>query len=220
MSLRGISFRGVGALGLNPKPSPIQTFLISWPWGRYLGAEALDQGVDACVSSWFRPAPNTHPSLAKAGGNYINSQLIKMEAVANGFQEAIALAVGGTVSEGSGQNIFLVVEGELLTPQLDGTLLAGITRDCVLKLASDMGIPTRECVIPREMLYQAEEIFFAGTASEVTPVRSVDRVQVGSGAPGPLTKSLQAAYLDIARGRRPDAHGWLDVVRAREPASV
>ena len=209
--LRPIAFRGVGALGLNPKPSPIRTFLIAWPWGQYLGAEALQQGVDACVSSWFRPAPNTHPSLAKAGGNYINSQLIKMEALANGFHEAIALGVGGTVSEGSGQNIFLVVEGELLTPALDGTMLAGITRDCVLRLAADMGIPTRECVIPREMLYQA---------AEVTPVRSVDRVTVGQGEPGPVTRSLQSAYLDIARGARADQYGWVEKVPMREPAGV
>ena len=216
--LRPLAFRGVGALGLNPKPSPIQTLLICWPWGRYLGAEALDQGVDACVSSWSRPAPNTHPSLAKAGGNYINSQLIKMEALANGFSEAIALGPGGTVSEGSGQNIFLVVEGELLTPALDGTLLAGITRNCVLRMARDMGMTVKECTIPREMLYQAEEIFFAGTASEITPVRSVDRIPVGDGGCGPVTRRLQEAYLAVARGIEPDPYGWLE--RVRMPAAV
>lgn len=218
--LRPLAFRGVGALGLNPAPSPVQTLLICWPWGQYLGAEALERGVDAGVSSWFRPAPNTHPSLAKAGGNYINSQLIKMEALANGFDEAIALGVGGTVSEGSGQNIFLVVEGELLTPALDGTMLAGITRDCVMRLARDMGIPVRECIIPREMLHQAEEVFFAGTASEVTPVRSVDRVPVGEGVAGPITRRIQRAYLDTARGVAPDRYGWLERVPRAEPVAV
>lgn len=215
--LRPLAFRGVGALGLNPAPSPVQTLLICWPWGQYLGAEALEQGVDACVSSWFRPAPNTHPSLAKAGGNYINSQLIKMEALANGFHEAIALGVGGTVSEGSGQNIFLVMDGELVTPALDGTMLAGITRDCVMKLARDMGLTVREATVPREMLHQADEIFFVGTASEVTPVRSVDRVRVGSGGAGPVTRRIQQAYLETARGTRPDPYGWLERVPEAQP---
>lgn len=216
--LRPLAFRDVGALGLNPAPSPVRTLLICWPWGQYLGADALEQGVDTCVSSWFRPAPNTHPSLAKAGGNYINSQLIKMEALANGFHEAIALGVGGTVSEGSGQNIFLVLDGELLTPALDGTMLAGITRDCVMKLARDMGIAVRECTVPREMLHQADEIFFAGTASEVTPVRSVDRVPVGDGTTGPVTRRIQQAYLETARGLREDTRGWL--ARVPEPMAV
>ncbi len=216
--LRPLAFRGVGALGLNPHASPVQTLLICWPWGRYLGADALSKGVNACVSSWSRPAPNTHPSLAKAGGNYINSQLIKMEALANGFDEAIALAPAGTVSEGSGQNIFLVQDGELLTPALDGTMLAGITRNCVLTLARDMGMPVRECTVPREMLYTADEVFFAGTASEITPVRSVDRIEVGAGVAGPVTRILQEAYLETARGTRPDTRGWLTHVHHAEAA--
>lgn len=210
--VRPLALRGVGALGLNPTPSPVETYLICWPWGAYLGAGALENGVDACVSSWNRPAPNTFPTLAKAGGHYVNAQLMKMEALGNGFAEAIALTPGGMVSEGSGQNIFLVRDGRLETPPLDGSMLSGITRDCLLTLAEEEGIPIRQGPVPREALYTADEIFFSGTAAEVTPVRSVDRIQVGSGKPGPITLRLQAAIMDMAHGRRPDRYGWLTPV--------
>ncbi len=210
--LRPLAFRGVGALGLNPTPSPVETLVVAWAWGRYLGAEALENGVDACVSTWTRPAPNTHPTLAKAGGNYINSCLMKMEALENGYADAIALGAAGTVSEGSGQNIFLVRNGTLMTPSLDGTMLAGVTRDTILVLARKLGIPVVECTVPRETLYTADEVFFTGTASEVTPVRSVDRIPVGSGRPGPITRRLQEEYLAVVRGERDVPEGWLDVV--------
>lgn len=207
--LRPILLRGYGAAGLHPGSSPVASYIICWPWGTYLGEGALERGVDACVSSWHRPAPDTHPVMAKAGGNYLSSQLIKMEAVANGYEEGIALGTGGLVSEASGQNLFLVRRGELLTPALDGTLLEGITRDCVLKLAQAMEIPVREQAVPREMLYCADELFLTGTASEITPIRSVDKIPIGSGAAGPVTRSLQDRLLGIAHGRLPDEFGWL-----------
>ena len=210
--LRPLVIRGLGALGLNPTASAIETFLICWPWGRYLGAEALEQGVDACVSSWFRPAPNTFPALAKAGGNYLNSQLVKMEALANGYAEGIAVGTDGLISEGSGQNVFLVKNGTVRTPPLDGSLLGGITRDTILHLCGTLGIEAREESIPREMLYTADEVFFSGTAAEITPVRSVDRITVGAGKRGPVTARLQQAYLDLARGFAGDPFGWLDMV--------
>jgi len=216
--LRPLAYRGVGALGLNPSPSPVETLVVAWAWGRYLGAEALEHGVDVCVSTWTRPAPNTHPTLAKAGGNYINSCLMKMEALENGYADAIALGSRGTVSEGSGQNLFLVRDGVLLTPSLDGTMLAGVTRDSIIKLAKRLEIPVQECTVPREMLYTAQEVFFTGTASEVTPIRSVDRIQVGNGKRGPITRLLQEEYLAVVRGEREDTFGWLDVVRDMEPA--
>lgn len=213
--LRPILFRGYGAAGLHPGASPLESYIVCWPWGTYLGEGALERGVDACVSSWQRPAPNTHPVMAKAGGNYLSSQLIKMEAVENGYQEGIALGPGGLVSEASGQNLFLVRDGRLITPAVDGTLLEGITRDCILELAREMAIPVREQVVPREMLYTADELFFTGTAAEVTPIRSVDRIQVGGGSAGPITRSLQERLLGIARGTLPDHHGWL--TRLAEP---
>jgi branched-chain amino acid aminotransferase len=206
--LRPIAFRGVGAPGVSPLGSPIETCLISWPWGAYLGHEALERGVDACVSSWRRMAPGTFPALAKAAGNYLGGQLVKMEAVANGYAEGIALNPAGLVSEGSGENLFLVREGTLITPALDGSLLPGFTRDCILTLARDLGIPAREQAVPRELLYVADEMFFTGTAAEVTPIRSVDRVPVGDGRVGPITRALQREYLGLARGELPDRHGW------------
>ncbi|MDR0787922.1 MAG: branched-chain amino acid transaminase [Gemmatimonadota bacterium] len=212
--LRPIIFRGLGAAGLNPNSSPVQLYIVCWPWGTYLGEGALEQGVDACVSSWYRPAPNTHPAMAKAGGNYSNSQLIKMEALTNGYQEGIALSPSGNVSEGSGQNIFLVRNGTLITPATDGTLLEGITRDCIMRVARDLGIPVSEQPVPREMLYMADEVFFTGTAAEVTPVRSVDRIVIGEGKAGPMTKQLQERLLGIALGKLPDAHGWRTLVRS------
>jgi branched-chain amino acid aminotransferase len=218
--LRPLVMRGVGALGLNPTASAVETFLICWPWGRYLGADALEQGVDACVSSWFRPAPNTFPALAKAGGNYLNSQLMKMEALANGYAEGIAVGTNGLVSEGSGQNVFLVKNGSVRTPPLDGSLLGGITRDTVLHLCGAMGVEAREEPVPREMLYTADEVFFTGTAAEITPVRSVDRIPVGEGKRGPVTARLQQAYLDLVRGGSSDPFGWLEVVPWPAAASV
>ena len=215
--LRPVALRGLGALGLHPGKSPVETYILCWPWGQYLGTEALQEGVDVCVSTWTRPAPNTLPTLAKAGGNYVISQLMRLEAEENGYAEAIGLGPDGLVSEGSGQNLFVVDAGILYTPRIDGTLLNGITRDSILKLAANLGIPTREQAIPREMLYIADELFFTGTASEITPVRSVDRIEVGGGGVGPITQSLQKEYLGIATGERPDRYGWLEPIK--HPAS-
>ncbi len=211
--LRPMVLRGYGAAGLNPEGSPIETFIACWPWGTYLGADALEQGVDVCVSSWQRMAPNTFPSEAKAAGHYTNAQLIKMDALAHGFVEAIALGPGGLVSEGSGQNLFLVRDGVLINPALDGTSLSGITQDSVLTLANDLGIPVRRQAVSREMLYTADELFFTGPASEVTPIRSVDRITVGEGKAGPVTKQLQQRFLAVARGEVEDVHGWLTLVK-------
>jgi branched-chain amino acid aminotransferase len=211
--LRPILIRGLGAAGLNPAASPVESYVVCWPWGAYLGDGALERGVDVCVSSWQRPGPNTHPVLAKAGGNYLSSQLIKMEALANGYQEGIALGPGGLVSEGSGQNIFLIRGGKLITPGMDGTLLEGVTRDCIITIAKDLGIEVVEQRVPRELLYMADEIFFTGTAAEVTPVRSVDRIVIGEGVAGPVTRTLQERLLGIALGRLPDTFGWRTPVR-------
>ena len=211
--LRPMVVRGYGAAGMVPFASPIEVYLPCWPWGAYLGDDALESGVDACVSSWHRFAPNTVPSLAKIAGNYLGGQLIKMEALANGFAEAIALSPGGTVSEGSGQNVFLVMDGALITTPLDGSLLGGITRASIIALAQRAGLTVREQIIPREMLYTADEVFFTGTAAELTPVRSVDRIKVGAGKVGPVTKQLQTEFLDIANGRAEDTFGWLTPVR-------
>jgi len=208
--VRPVAFRGVGAAGLEPRGSPVHTFIVCWPWGVYHGDGAREEGVDVAVSSWLRPAPGTHPTLAKAGGNYLGSQLMVMEARENGYDDAIALSPGGLVSEGTGQNVFLVRHGELLTPPVDGTILAGITRECVIRIARDLDIPVREGPVPRETLYVAEEVMLVGTASEITPVRSVDRIQVGDGRAGPVTRRLQERFFDIARGRAPDVYGWLD----------
>ncbi|HEU4630284.1 MAG TPA: branched-chain amino acid transaminase [Gemmatimonadaceae bacterium] len=212
--IRPTVLRGYGAAGMNPVGSPVQTFICAWPWGTYLGPDALEQGVDVGVSSWQRMAPNTFPALAKAAGNYNNAQLIKMEAVANGYAEGIALAPGGLVSEGSGQNLFLVRNGVLVTPVLDGTNLIGITRDTVLVLARELGIEVREQPVPREALYTADELFFTGTASEITPIRSVDRIPVGAGRAGPVTRELQRRFMATVHGETPDTHGWLTPVRA------
>jgi len=210
--LRPIALRGYGSPGLNPLPCPIELFVLCWPWGAYLGDEAIAKGIDACVSSWHRMEPNTFPAGAKAGGNYLSAQLMRMEALANGYGEAIALGPGGLLSEGSGQNIFLVRNGVLMTPPIDGTLLAGITRDSIITIARDIGIPVSEGPIPRETLYTCDEAFFTGTAAEVTPIRSVDRIDVGNGTVGPITRTLQQRLLGIARGQLPDSYGWLTVV--------
>jgi branched-chain amino acid aminotransferase len=208
--IRPVAYRGVGAAGLHPGSSPVETAIIVWPWGAYLGSEALERGVSVKVSSWSRPGANTHPTMAKAGGNYLVSQLMRMEATEDGYDEAIGLGTNGLVSEGSGQNIFLLYRGELITPSIDGSILAGITRECIVQLARDMEIPVREGPVPREMLYVADEVFMVGTATEVTPIRSVDRIQVGDGKAGPVTKKIQQRFMDIVRGRTPDVYGWLD----------
>lgn len=212
--VRPMVVRGFGAAGMVPIESPIHVFIPCWPWGTYLGAEAMEKGVDACVSSWQRVAPNTIPAMAKVAGNYLSGQLIKMEALANGYHEGIALSPSGTVSEGSGQNVFVVSNNVLYTTPLDGTILGGITRASIIQLAADAGYgAVREQPIPREMLYGADEMFVCGTASEVTPVRSVDRIRIGTGAVGPVSRDLQTRYMDIVTGRAPDTHGWLTHVK-------
>jgi branched-chain amino acid aminotransferase len=210
--IRPMIMRGYGAAGMAGVGSPIETYIACWPWTGYLGADALELGVDVRVSSWHRPAPDTHPAMAKAAGHYNNAQLAKFEAMADGYAEAIALSPSGLVSEGSGQNVFLVRDGALITPVLDGTLLQGVTRDSVLAIARDLGIPAREHPVPREMLYTADELFFSGTASEITPIRSVDRITVGNGAVGPITRALQERFLAVVRGAAEDRHGWLTAV--------
>ena len=211
--IRPMVMRGYGASSMVPFASPVHVYLPCWPWGAYLGEGALENGVDACVSSWQRVAPNTIPATAKIAGNYLSGQLIKMEALANGFAEAIALGTDGMLSEGSGQNVFIVARDTVITPPVNGSLLAGITRDAILAIASDLGIPVREQPIPREMLYGADEIFLTGTASEVTPVRSVDKLTIGRGRRGPITARIQTRFLDAVHGRVADTHGWLTFVR-------
>ena len=217
--IRPMVIRGYGAAGMVPFASPIEVYLPCWPWGAYLGEGALENGVDACVSSWHRMAPNTVPAMAKIAGNYLSGMLIKMDALGNGYAEAIALGPEGTISEGSGQNTFLVLDDTLFTPPINGTLLAGITRDSILTLAADAGIVVREQPLPREMLYAADEVFLTGTASEVTPVRSVDKIQVGAGRRGPITQLLQEKFLDVVHGAAPDPHGWLTYVRAEREST-
>jgi len=212
--LKPIVMRGYGDVGVNGVKNPIEVYVACWNWGKYLGEEALAEGVDVCVSSWTRMAPNTFPALAKAGANYMNSQLIKMEAVANGYVEGIALDTNGYVSEGSGENIFLVRDGKLLTPPLGASVLPGITRQTILTLARDMGIPVVETIVPRELLYIADEVFFTGTAPEITPIRSIDRITVGKGRRGPVAEALQKEFFGIIEGRQADRHGWLTPVHA------
>jgi branched-chain amino acid aminotransferase len=211
--IRPIVYRGYGQLGVNPFPCPVDVAIMVWEWGKYLGTEALEKGVDLCVSSWTRMAPNTLPAMAKSAANYMNSQLIKMEAVKEGYVEGIALDSNGYLSEGSGENLFLVHKGTLHTPPMVSAVLPGITRDTVLTLARKAGIPVVERVMPREMLYLADEVFLTGTAAEITPVRSVDKIVIGRGARGPVTEALQRAFFDVVECRVPDEHGWLTYVR-------
>ncbi len=215
--IRPIILRGYGQVGVDAREAPIEVFIACWEWGKYLGEEALVNGVDVCVSSWNRMAPNTFPALSKAGGNYLNSQLIRMEANINGYAEGIALDPAGYVSEGSGENIFVVRDGKVYTPPLANSVLGGITRDSVLTLCRELDIPVIETFIPREMLYIADEIFFTGTAAEITPVRSVDRIPVGNGRRGPITQKLQEAFFGIVNGTAPDRYGWLTLVSSVEP---
>jgi branched-chain amino acid aminotransferase len=217
--LRPMVLRGYGAAGMVPFDSPVEVYLPCWPWGAYLGEGALENGVDACVSSWHRVAPNTVPSMAKVAGNYLGGQLIKMEALANGYDEAIALGPEGLVSEGSGQNVFIVSRGVIFTTPANGTLLPGITRDSLIRLARDAGFEVREQAMQREALYTADEIFLTGTASEVTPVRSVDKIKIGVGRVGEVTKQLQRTFLDLVHGKGDDNHGWLTFVRAERASA-
>jgi branched-chain amino acid aminotransferase len=215
--IRPIVLRGYGEAGVNPLNSPTEVYVINYPWGKYLGVEG--EGVDVCVSSWTRLAPNTLPAMAKSGANYMNSQLIKMEAIINGYVEGIALDANGYVSEGSGENLFVVRNGVLQTAPLGNSVLPGITRDSVLQLARELGIPVLETGIPREMLYIADEVFFTGTAAEVTPIRSVDKISIGEGATGPVTKAIQKEFYAIVRGQKPDRFNWLTPVpvSAKQP---
>jgi len=211
--VRPIVYRGYGEVGLAPPPDhPVEMAIAAWEWGAYLGAGALENGVDVCVSSWQRVAPNTIPALAKAGGNYLSSTLVSLEARQRGFAEGIALATDGTVSEGAGENIFLVRDGVIFTPPATASILTGITRDSVMTLAADIGLEVVERPVPRELLYVADEIFLTGTAAEITPVRSVDRVTVGAGQRGPLTKRLQEAFFGLFSGTTADRWGWLEVI--------
>jgi branched-chain amino acid aminotransferase len=216
--IRPVVFRGYGEIGVTPKiEPPTEVAVAAWEWGKYLGADAEELGVDACVSSWQRVAPNTLPALAKAGGNYLSSQLIGAEARRLGFAEGIGLSSDGTLSEGSGENLFLVKDGVLLTPALAHSVLGGLTRDTVIRLARERGIEVKECALPREMLYIADEAFFTGTAVEITPIRSVDRLPVGTGKRGPLTETLQQAFFGLFTGKTPDKWGWLDYVNMAAP---
>ncbi len=210
--IRPLIYRGYHTLGVNPLPCPVEATILVWEWGAYLGPEALRKGVDVRVSSWARLAPNTLPAMAKTVANYANSGLIKMEAVLDGYSEGIALDIDGRLSEGSGQNIFLVRDEVVYTPPLSASVLPGITRDTVVTLAQDLGFQVREQDLPREMLYIADEVFFAGTAVEVTPIRSVDKVPVAGGRRGPVTTAIQQAFFDYVNGAVPDRHGWLTPV--------
>lgn len=209
--LRPFAFRGYGEIGVAPKISPpIDTVVAAFEWGAYLGAEGLENGIDVCVSSWQRLAPNTIPSLGKAAGNYLSSQLISMEAKRLGFAEGIGLGVDGSVSEGAGENLFVIRDGVIYTPALASSILQGITRDTVMTLARAHGFEVREQSIPREFLYLADEMFLTGTAAEVTPVRSVDRITIGAGKRGPVTEALQSAFFGLFTGKTPDKWGWLE----------
>lgn len=210
--IRPFIFRGYGAMGVNPLENPLHCAVAVWEWGTYLGEGVLEKGISVQVSSWNRFAPNTMPALAKAGGNYLNSQLIKMEATMNGFDEGIALDAYGYVSEGSGENIFIVRNDVIYTPPTSASILAGITRHSVFVLARDLGLRIEKHMIPRESLYIADEVFFSGTAAEITPVTKVDNIVVGKGQVGPITKKIQNEFFGIIRGEKKDRHNWLSYV--------
>jgi branched-chain amino acid aminotransferase len=215
--IRPIVYRGYDTLGVNPFPCPVDTAILLWEWGAYLGQDAQTKGVDVRVSSWSRSAANTFPTLAKTSANYANSALIKMEAVAEGYSEGIALDTAGYLSEGSGQNLFVVRNDTIYTPPVSASILPGITRDSIMTLAGDLGFKVREEMLPRELLYIADEAFFVGTAVEVTPIKSVDKIQVGEGRRGPITEAIQQAFFDVVTGRVEDRHGWLEFVYEGEP---
>ncbi len=219
--IRPIAFRGLGDVGLCPKPEhPVDVSIGAWEWGAYLGADGLEKGVDVCVSSWNRVAPNTIPALAKAGGNYLSSTLISAEAKRLGFAEGIALSTDGLVSEGAGENLFVVRGGKLITPPSASSILTGITRDTVIQLAAKVGVQLVEQSIPREMLYLADEMFFTGTAVEITPIRSIDRIEIGDGRRGTITKKLQEAFFGLFNGETEDRHGWLEELDAQPVAAA
>ena len=213
--IRPVAMRTGMQMGVLPLEVPVETFIIPWQWGAYLGKDALAAGVDVCISSWRRPAPGTTPTLAKAGGNYLGSQLSKMEARIDGYVEGIMLDSFGFVSEGSGENLFVVRDGKVMTSPISAGILNGITRDSVLTIARDLGYEVVEQVMPRELLYIADELFFTGTAAEITPIRSVDRVAIGTGKPGPISLAIQEQYMGLATGKLPDRYGWRTVVPSR-----
>lgn len=212
--LRPVVYRGFHSLGVFPGACPVDVVVAAWHWGKYLGPEAIEQGVDVRVSSWNRMAPNTFPALAKATGNYMNSILIRQEAAIDGYAEGIALDVNGYVSEGSGENIFVIRDGKIMTPPLGASILAGVTRASIIRIARDLGFEVAETLIPREMLYAADEVFFTGTAAEVTPIRSVDRIAVGTGKRGPVTERIQKEFFAYINGEIPDRYGWFTPVYA------
>lgn len=212
--IRPLIYRGYSQLGVNPMPCPVDVAVIVWEWDAYLGDDALSKGVDVGVSSWTRIAPNTFPAMAKSTANYANSGLIKMQATVDGYAEGIALDESGLISEGSGQNLFLVRDSIVYTPSLTSSILQGITRDTVLQLSRDLGFEVREQALPREFLYLADEAFFCGTAVEITPIRSIDKITVGDGTRGPITAALQERFFGIIRGEHPDVHSWLTPVGA------
>jgi len=210
--IRPVLYRGYHTLGVNPLPCPVEAAILCWKWDSYFGADVFETGVDVCVSSWQRNAPNTTPAMAKSVANYANSGLIKMEAALGGYVEGIALDTSGHVSEGSGQNLFVVRDEVIYTPPIGASVLSGITRDSIFTLAQDLGFQVREIEMPREMLYAADELFFVGTAVEVTPIRSIDKIVIGPGRRGPVTGAIQTAFFDYVAGRTPDRHNWLTPV--------
>jgi branched-chain amino acid aminotransferase len=214
--IRPLLYRGYETLGVNPLGVPVDAAILVWEWGAYLGQDALEKGVDVKISSWARMAPNTLPAMAKATANYANSALIKMEAIEDGYSEGLALDVSGNLSEGSGQNVFIVRRGEIYTPPLSASILGGITRDTIITLARDLGFTLTETNLPREALYIADEVFCVGTAAEVTPIRSIDKIVIGSGRRGPITEALQRAFFDVVNGDVPDTRGWLTYVYPQE----
>ena len=216
--IRPLIYRGYDTLGVNPLPNPVDAAILVWEWGAYLGQDALENGVDMKISTWARMAPNTLPAMAKATANYANSALIKMEALADGYSEGLALDVSGNVSEGSGQNVFIVRDGSIFTPPLSASILGGITRDSIITLARELGYQVTEMNLPREALYIADEVFCVGTAAEVTPIRSIDKLEIGSGRRGPVTEALQRAFFQVINGEVPDRHGWLTYVYQEESA--
>ena len=217
--IRPLIYRGYDSLGVNPLPCPVDVAIMLWEWGAYFTKDAIEEGLDVKISTWARNAPNTTPAMAKSVANYANAQLIKMEAIADGYAEGIALDTQGNLSEGSGQNIFIVREGVIFTPPIGNSVLAGITRDSVITIARDLGFDVREQTLPRETLYIADEVFFVGTAVEVTPIRSVDRVTVGRGRRGPVTEAIQQRFFQIVKGEMPDTHGWLQFVNTPAAAT-
>ena len=214
--IRPLIYRGYDSLGVNPLPCAVDVAIMLWEWGAYFTKEAIEEGLDVKISTWARNAPNTTPAMAKSVANYANAQLIKMEAIADGYAEGIALDHFGNLSEGSGQNVFVVREGIIYTPPIGNSVLWGITRDCVMVIAKELGFEVREQTLPRESLYIADEVFFCGTAVEVTPIRSVDRIQVGRGRRGPITEAIQQRFFQIVKGDYPDKYGWLQPVESRQ----